>query len=252
MNICWLASYPKSGNTWLRAFLYSYIFGELKNSADLNQRIPDIDHRPVIPVSNPAGIFSKTHFTFSRQHPCIDQTTAFIYILRHPKDVLLSNLNYLKLIGTLDATDEQFAQRFIDNMGAPIWYNRGYGSWIQHADSWLTQPKYPNMVLRYEEMKQHPRDAFTRVLEFIHLPVENKRLEFALEQSSFRNLKELEKREKASRDFSLVFGGNPETARQGLRFINEGASKQSLSHISESLDHRFDEIFGATMQRYGY
>ena len=42
MSIIWLASYPKSGNTWLRFLLYNYLFGEVRRSGDIARRIPDI------------------------------------------------------------------------------------------------------------------------------------------------------------------------------------------------------------------
>ena len=106
-EIIWLASYPKSGNTWVRFFLYSYYVGIPMKSGDINHKIPDIHSTPELLQSAENRIFCKTHFLASDKHPHIKDTAGIIYLLRHPRDVLLSNLNYFYLTGhsALDAVE---------------------------------------------------------------------------------------------------------------------------------------------------
>lgn len=136
MQIVWLASYPRSGNTWLRFLLYAYLHGPIDNTAEVNRRIPPI-LRPLPPEALRATrLISKTHFERSPTHPMIERTLGVIHIRRHPKDVLLSGLNYHALNGsTLDPA--RYAQAFIARHGDPEWHRMGFGTWESNTTSWL-------------------------------------------------------------------------------------------------------------------
>ena len=128
MRIVWLASYPKSGNTWLRFLLCNYIYGEITRSEEVGHRIPDI-HAANGDLPNPEGqqpLLCKTHLILNKNHPHVDKTNAFIQVVRHPKDVLLSNLHYAKLAkpgGQINET--AFCTEFINQMGVLRWRELG-------------------------------------------------------------------------------------------------------------------------------
>ena len=87
-------------------------------------------------VDNTKRIFSKMHFALSNQHPHIDKTAGSIYVVCHPKDVLLSNLNYFRLTGHTGINEIEFVRTFIKNKGLPVWRQAGMGSWSEHIASW--------------------------------------------------------------------------------------------------------------------
>ena len=60
MEIVWLASYPKSGNTWLRFLLYCYLFGAPRDSAQILRKLPDI-HVSGYELSGAGRVYCKTH-----------------------------------------------------------------------------------------------------------------------------------------------------------------------------------------------
>ncbi len=123
MGITWLASYPKSGNTWVRFILSNAIFGPADKSIDVNRRIPDLHRR--LPddrlaragdgSDDGAPLLAKTHFELSDAHPELSRTDRALHIVRNPRDVLLSALNYRRLNGV---TEAQLSDRASDTFAA--------------------------------------------------------------------------------------------------------------------------------------
>lgn len=252
MKIVWLASYPKSGNTWLRFFLHNYLFGKATSSQEVAQKIPDIHRIRTIPSDHPGSLLCKTHFALSPHHPSLQDTIGFIYLLRHPKDILLSSLNYCRLEGDNLMSEEEFAMEFIKNMGAPKWEAVGMGSWPSHYHSWMHKPSFPHIVLRYENMLESPQSCFQQVLEFLNIPVDKCKLDHAVHECSFQKLKDLEAQEKGQGQFGVVFPGTRGASESGLRFFHQGKSGQTLDHIGSHIEEQFNEQFGSILQELGY
>ena len=166
MNLIWIASYPKSGNTWLRFFIYSYYYGIPINSSDINKKIPDIHTPNNLDQSLEDRLFSKTHFVYSDQHPFIDKTAASIYVVRHPKDILLSNLNYFRLTGHTQLDPVEFSKSFIQHKGVHIWQQAGMGWWPEHVASWEENTVTSQLVIRYEDLKNNPEKISLKLLIF--------------------------------------------------------------------------------------
>jgi len=251
VKIVWLASYPKSGNTWLRFLLYAYLYGPITCSADVESKIPAIHKDPDLDLSAPGNIIIKTHFKMSDGMPHLSKTAAFVYVLRDPRDVLLSHLNYVQLVGE-QTTPEQYARRFIRYRGEPVWVERGFGTWPQHVRSWLATPRFPRVLVRYEQLKQDPHARFQEVLRFLRIPIDPRRVDRAVEAASFENMKKLETREKAQDAEHRLFPGSRHAMDEGVTFMNKGRSGQRLSHINPELDDLFDSAFGQALERLGY
>jgi hypothetical protein len=221
-------------------------------SDDINTAIPDIHTPNNLDKDRDERIFSKTHFVYSRHHPQLEKTAGSIYIMRHPKDVLLSNFNYFRLTGHTQLDSVAFARTFIRNKGIPVWQQAGMGTWPEHVESWTGNPAMPQLVLKYEDLKRNPEKHFYSIIEFLDNDVDTQLLEKALLRSSFDNMKRIENKEKRKNQFSSVFWGNPETARQGLRFLNKGGVDQKLEHLDPDLDQEFDLAFESELIRHGY
>ena len=250
-EIIWLASYPKSGNTWLRFFLYSYYFGIPLKSEEINRRIPDIHETSDLRKTSGGSIFCKTHFLASNAHPHFQNTAGIIYILRHPRDVLLSNLNYFYLTGHAGMDAVEFAKAFIRHKGVPYWKSIGMGSWRENVHSWLESGS-PKHVIRYEELRSNPHEQFASLLGFLGEEVDDRKLEQAINRSSFDNMRRLENKEKKQDIYSPVFWGNASSTRNGLRFINKGGVNQKLTQIDPELDSLFDKVFEEDLRNLGY
>lgn len=252
MNVAWLTAYPKSGVTWLSAFLYHYFYGEPETSRAIQDTIPDIYRLTASGYSLnenlPNTIMCKTHLPYSSQHPHINDTFGFIYILRHPKDILLSTINYANLV---DFNIDKFTHisSFIQTMGE----NDLPESWVTHVGSWFAaSAKHSHLFLRYEEMRRDPKLHFRHVIEFLGHVVDEEKLEQAVEFTSFANMRKLEEQEKAQNVADTIFPGSTDEAKKGHYFVNKGAIGQNLKHISEELDQQFDARFAQVLSMLGY
>lgn len=262
MQIVWLASYPKSGNTWVRFLLYSLLHGPPAKSIDVSKRIPDV-HRPIPFSAPPSGpLYAKTHAALTERHPHLDKSVRAVYIVRHPKDVLLSGLNYHRLAGTDEKAlpSAQYARTFLNSFGDPMWARQGYGSWDQHVRSWTETDRFPVHTVRYEDLKTDAPARLRAIAEFLGIDADDATIERAAKASSFDALRALEVREKAAapaaRSDDRLFIGDRSVARKGVFFINAGKTGQSLDQIAPGLDDAFAKSFGTRhadlLERFGY
>lgn len=277
MNIVWLASYPKSGNTWMRVFLTNYLHNA-DTPADINDlefmgiatarelfdtyaglESSDLTHdeidaaRPAVyrllSQDSPGLRFVKVHDAYtllpdgSPVFPA-DVTTGAVYIIRNPLDVAVSRRAHFS--ETLEQTVAGMANpkaRFAATQRALRTQLRyTLGSWSKHVCSWLDSPlAFPVHVVRYEDMYQHPHDTFAQVLAFVGLPLDPVRLEKALRFSHFDTLQ----RQEAAHGFQE----RPQHMSRFFRTGKVGSWQEQLAaeHVAQIIaDH------GAVMRRFGY
>lgn len=256
--IVWLASYPKCGNTWVRFMLYAVLHGPAQTSIEVTRKIPDL-HRP-LPFDPPDGPFLpvKTHLMLTDRHPKLAETDRAIHVIRNPRDVALSALNYRRLsTGDAKAIDAPaYLRSFIRGGGDPAWLGQGFGTWAGHAESWRSTDRFPVLPVRYEDLKADPRAVLAAMLSFLDVDADDARVDGAVKAASFESMRAMEIREKQkkSKDPSTtrLFIGDPNATRQGIYFINKGASNQSLDAVAPGLDSEFDRAFGEQAARFGY
>ncbi|HHZ87834.1 MAG TPA: hypothetical protein EYN61_02295 [Chromatiaceae bacterium] len=253
-EITWLASYPKSGNTWMRFLLYGYFHGSVGSSAEIAAAIPDIHTLPDrrLPDQMMGNHLIKTHFLWNKRHPDHENTQRAIYLIRHPKDVLLSTLQYFRLLFDGEIVAESFARRFIELKGAPYWIDQGVGSLLDNVMSWTMDQELSHIVVRYEDMHADIYTEFGRVLRFLGVEPDLVAMQSAIDGASFDRMKLLEERERADEEYGTVFQVHPRQSQGNARFMNRGKVGQSLGDISSELDSLFDEVFADHLQTYGY
>ena len=260
MGIIWLASYPKSGNTWVRFILSNALFGPADRSIDVNRRIPDLHRRlPDDRLNRPddgAPLLAKTHFEMTPAHPELSRTDRALHIVRDPRDVLLSALNYRRLNGVTPAqlSDRAYAEVFINTGGDPTWKQQKFGTWASHARSWTSTDRFPVKTIRYEDLRTDTRGVMRDVIDFMGLDIDDDTLDRAIKASSFDALRAIEIREKADpKRKDGLFLGDTRTNKQGVFFMNKGLTQQSLDRaISPGLDAMLQQQLGDLPARFGY
>lgn len=222
-RLVWLASYPKSGNTWIRLFLDAFCHPErdtldinavdvslhagnrdlfdrvigLESSdltpAEIERFRPDVYRQLALEAQEP--LFLKVHDRW-RRTPDGDSlfppeiTAATIYIVRDPRSVASSYANHYSI-----SIDEAICQMATTDMTIAKPLNRlrsqlpqPLGSWSQHVTSWMEQRELPVHLVRYEDMHATPEAAFAGIVQAAGLPVDRGRLAQALARSRFERL----------------------------------------------------------------
>ncbi len=218
--IYWVASYPKSGNTWMRAFLTNLVSPTEETSGinHLSEVAPEehfgLFYQPFLtkplaearleelaairPLVHQAiadavegFIFLKTHSMLARHlgTPTISPaaTAGAIYIVRNPLDVVVSYSKFRNL--TIDETIGIVNRRgFI--MPKPRMHSYvPSGSWAENVRSWTKRRHDRLLVLRYEDMLEDPAAAFGAVARLLRIDATAEAIERAIQSASFDRLK---------------------------------------------------------------
>jgi hypothetical protein len=251
MKLVWLASYPKSGNTFARMLLHTYLYGKSQDSGEIWGRIPDIHQilhqKNILDVSDGRQILVKTHFCLSDHHPNIEATTGYIYILRNPRDVLLSNARYLGADGNQDDL-RRFSMSFINNLGVPRWRQMNMGSWPEHVASWLNSAnRVPHIFIKYEDLRMDTANTLKRVVSFLGEVPEDSRIQMAVNHCAIDKAREFEKEEKRQ-GRKKIYVDMPNNAS----FVGEGKIAQSLTCVGADVEALYQEKFGRFVSLFGY
>ncbi len=270
--IIWLASYPKSGNTWMRAFLHNLLrnpdaplppnelnkftlgdsqyawYGmftdkpatelDLDDLARLRPRV----HRAMM-GAHPDSVFVKTHgyLGVSRGVPIhtMECTAGAIYIVRNPLDVTLSYADHFGL--TIDAAIEAMAIEGGLSQPSETQVIEFLNSWSENVKSWTQVPNPRLHVVRYEDMLDKPLKSFAKVARFLGLNPPRQRIEKAIRFSSFKTLKKQEEQQ-----------GFIERSSHSKAFFRAGKRDQWKSQLSEEQVRRIVERHREQMQRFNY
>ncbi len=256
-SIVWLASYPKSGNTWVRFLVCNLVFGPQESAAALNELAPDIHELGSLePPATP--LLVKTHFPFGPQLPLASQTAAAIYVVRHPADVLLSNFHYARRSGAVAADEpaafDEFVAQFLEFRGDPRWIALGMGRWDENVGSWLAQPKeFPVLALRYEDLLADAAGAAARICVLLGLSRTEAEVAAAVAGASFERLRAIEEADIRAERTGIFF--KPylrQTIESGRRFMRAGRAGEAATHLSAAQRQALTAAFGATLQAVGY
>jgi len=273
-NIVWLASYPKSGNTWMRAFLHNLFTnarqplplkemggGGITTSATALRWFRPLDPRPpadwsqadidrmrapaqkLIADGHQGTVFCKIHAPVMcfGGHPTVNLqvSSGAIYIVRNPLDVALSFADFQGIAVddaiTLMATPGLVIPRHDEGI------NEVLGSWSEHVASWTGRPSPGLHVVRYEDLIANGLETFRHVTRFLRLEVAQERLERAVRHASFETLRRQEDSD-----------GFPERSAAQERFFRQGRAGGWREQLGEDQVRRIVAAHRLQMARFGY
>jgi len=271
--IRWIASYPKSGNTWVRLFLMAY---EDPAGFDPNQRSADqaIDTSPgfyeqaggadIEALSGPevlllrgaalvrlnrqahtntgGQVYLKSHSANVTLNGLAwippSYTDRTLYMLRDPRDVVVSMADHLGI--SIDEGLAVMADK-LKMLGEPDALYVPLLSWSDHVESWLRDLPYDQFSLRYEDLLADPGRWFQAVLNFFGIAFDRARLNEAMELTSFDHLYAAEG----------VNGFDARSAHQA-RFFRDGKAGGWRDVLSGEQAARIEADHGEMMRQCGY
>ena len=271
-KIFWIASYPKSGNTWFRAFLTNFLknamepagINELEGSwICANRRAFDDElgiessdlsddeisrFRPEVyrhmAARSPETLFWKIHDAY-RSETLIpsDATGGVVYLVRNPLDVSISFAHHSRW--TLDHTIEMMSRDSTMLAGTPgrlsLQLRQELLSWSNHVLSWLDQKAIPVHLVRYEDLCDRPLETFGNAIQFLGMADDPARVSRSASFSSFETLQQQEQLH--------GFKERPAELEFFFRKGKQGAWRDVLTQ--KQLD-RVIRDHGAVMRRTGY
>ena len=276
-KINWLASYPKSGNTWMRALLENYL-KDPEVPLDINQlssvpgasarvlfdewvgieasalddamieRLRPGVYRCLVGDSN-NQVYMKVHDRWRRNQEGEalfpeEITTGVIYIIRSPLDLAASTANHygVDIMKAVDyLCDSQFAlARTLGSLADQL--KQPLGSWSEHISSWLDESDLQVQLVRYEDLQQNPVDEFEKVVRFLKLPHDKERVRKAV---AFASFKELQRQE-------LKAGFRERSVKSSGPFFRRGKVGGWRDELSKDLVERVIQNNAPMMRRFGY
>ena len=275
-NIFWLASYPKSGNTWVRAFISNlqqdlscpvdinhFNTGRIASSRELISEaldfdINELDHDEIDALRPDAYLwlsskmdkpgYNKIHdaYTFvGKNKPLIPNyaSRGILYIVRNPLDVAVSFSHHSQW--TLDETiknmgDHSFCFSGATNKLTPQ-LRQKLLSWSGHVTSWLSVGTVPLMLVKYEDLKRDPVTTFTRIAKFLDLDTEEKKIHCAIAHCDITELQAQEE-EKSFKEKPCKVSN----------FFRKGVVGDWKTVLNESQVCKIIEDHGEVMKRLGY
>ncbi len=271
-GIVWLASYPKSGNTWFRAFLANLLHGG-EQPVDINQfgvgnfgarwqyeRALGWETSELTPAELAATrlavqeVFAREKDPTFKVHEAFTDprdgrplfsgpaTRAVLYFLRNPLDVAVSFSHHRgkDLDNTIRRMGNPETVLAANGEDCDLQLPQPMGTWSHHVRSWVDAPGLPVHVLRYEDMLARPQEVFTAACRFAGFPDEPDRVERALAHSSFDALRQQEQ----AKGFREAVG-----KRTFFRKGQAGSWREVLSPAQVSA---IVQTHGEVMRRFGY
>jgi hypothetical protein len=276
-GIVWLASYPKSGSTWVRALLAHYLFGADAPASDLRLGLLGAHYSARGLFDAALGVPSayltageldavrpdvwrhlngraerlrvvKTHDQWRRNDlgeslfPA-DITAATVVIVRNPLAIVPSWAHHSAL--SLDAAIDSLAQ---SDAGLSVSPSRSsdqlpqhLGNWSDHVESWLDQQELTVTLVRYEDLSSDPHTTLTTILTAVGISPEADRVDQSVAACRFELL--------ADREASAGFA---ERARPDRAFFRRGETDGWREELTPGQITRIVDDHAAVMHRLGY
>lgn len=271
-RILWLASYPKSGNTWVRIFLANLLKGDGApvdinrvgeatlaepgtagfslidprpwqewSPAEIARMRPKVQERIAATVEGIVPV--KTHSAFVRDHGVSSINMAVshgaIYVVRNPLDIAVSYAHHQGM--EIDAIIALMGQSMFRTPTNGTNVHEVMGSWSEHVASWTANPSPQLHVMRYEDMLANPERVFLALARFMRVEADEANVRTAAANAAFDKVAAMEAR-----------GGFVERTPAQERFFRSGRSGGWRDVLSKSQVKAIVTVHSEQMARFGY
>ena len=282
--IFWIASYPKSGNTWLRTLISAYYYSNdgifnqsiLKNIGQFPEKkhFMGFNYDPEIvtdtakhwinsqkKINKDKKIrFFKTHNIFGKVNNFDftdkDNSAGCIYIVRDPRNVITSLENHYEM-------RHEEASKWITNLNKYIYdahkiKEDGYSnfqfisSWSMNYKSWTIQKKIPVKIIKYEDLLRETFVVFKDIVEFVNktLNIKEKididKLKNSVNSTNFNKLQNEEKNN------GFIEAVLSKKNKEKIPFFNLGPDNDWRKILDKDQQSKLTDIFKEDLIELGY
>tara|TARA_B100001173_G_C15891443_1_gene505814 strand:+ start:40 stop:882 length:843 start_codon:yes stop_codon:yes gene_type:complete len=278
--IIWLASYPKSGNTWIRSMVSSLLysddgvfdfslikkidqfpekkffkdfvkdfgsFNEIKKNWIVAQNAINLDGQIKL-FKTHQGKYTVENDSFTNN----ENTLATIYIVRDPRNLVQSISNHYTI--SLDDSYKFLLSSQIVGNKKSYEENKGgicnlLGKWNDHYRSWTTN-KNNLLLIKYEDLIKDPKTELEKIIKFLQkyltFKIDENKISKILETTSFINLKEMEQKG--------LFKENVLNKKDGskINFFHLGPKNSWKGNLNEKLVSKIEKSFYNEMKELDY
>lgn len=274
--IIWLASYPKSGNTWVRLFLNNLLLSKKKFNIndkligqfplrnhfnDITDKVDDLDEfakncinaQLKINLDNKIKIF-KTHnafwkwnngeYSFTNE----ENTLGVIHIVRDPRNVITSVMNYFHTENYDGAIEFMKKDKILGGSSDDNSLPTIIASWSNHYKSWKKFKKN-YLLIKYENLLNNPNEEFFKITNYLQkitkLKISHNNIFKAIKECEFVNL--------TTQEEAFGFDENSKKNKKlNKKFFNLGPKNNWKNILEPKIKDEIEVLFKEEMEDLGY
>jgi hypothetical protein len=158
-DFVWLASYPRSGNTYLRTIL-RHAFGlrsasvypnDLGSNKELEEYVGHIEHSPGLQDQ-----LQETGVPLIKTHELANDSRPAIYVIRDGRAACVSLWEFYNRNMPIEAVIEG---------------QHRFGTWASHVKSWDPWERPNTLLLKYEQLRDDMPIALKAIGEFLDIEI---------------------------------------------------------------------------------
>jgi hypothetical protein len=234
-NDVMVASYPRSGNTWLRFMLTRILTGKSAGFDNVNSVIAEVGiHKDALPLLPGEGRLIKTHELY---RPAYKRA---IYLVRDLRDSLLSQYSREKELGLVWWADfDGYIEAFLKGT------INGFGSWQEHVPNWLDSPLAKRgdiLVVPFEQMRKNPQEKLEVILDYLGFKIDPQVIAEAIADNTLERM-----RERENKAHKLH-----KSKREEGRFVRQGAIMGWREKFTQPQLEMIEHYAGEMLARMAY
>tara|TARA_B100001029_G_C15000737_1_gene417905 strand:+ start:297 stop:1130 length:834 start_codon:yes stop_codon:yes gene_type:complete len=275
--IIWIASYPKSGNTWVRYFLKSY-FNPIDKNLSLETKKDDnfssttfpnpillkemnIDYfnfgniiKNWVSMQDAINLNNKINFLKTHNAMCTINNYPFtnakntlggIYIVRDPRAIVASLADHFQ-ISHEEAVENMMSPQHgeFPQENGKNYYLSMMGTWSDHYKSWKTYNGRKILIVKYEDLISKAYSTFSNIIKYLkdinEITFDEEKIKFSIEETSFVKLRKLEEKD------GFIERG------KGNFFFRKGKAGSWKEELNKDLINKIEKKFKKEMLELGY